>query len=303
MPEVLLSDLQFSADSTCFAGSPAKGCLVIWRTDSPIPQASLIIPETGRYALDPGHHRIFAGTWEHGLYCFDVPSGCLLWHRLDLAGIGHVRVSPAFPGSVFITTSIDDWRIDEPGGFTGVMELDGTDGKSIWKAAGVGNVFLHPDKPVILAEDEVKEKLLLLDKRRKKMAVIPKLNFGLLDVAFQSDLFATAEGERGLRLINNRGKVMLSYLPPSRESNFLALSFSGDELFYFDSWERNFVGRLNVETGKLLSEYEVPEPRDICFAHSGRLFVSSQGRVCRTSDGSEIFRLHFPDGLHPAQLT
>jgi hypothetical protein len=121
---------------------------------------------------------------------------------------------------------------------------------------------------------------------QKKAGSIGMSNFAVMDVAFSDALIALAEGKTGVRVIDHRGKLVSSYVPPGRHPNCIGVAFSGNVLHVHDSWDGSYVLTLNPTSGELLSEYKRSAGGDLCFINEGSSFVNVRGEVCRSSDGA-----------------
>jgi WD40 repeat protein len=237
-----------------------------------------------RIAIEPKTSLLVSGTWEDGLTCYDYSVDRVSWRRDDLIGIQAVALSPAFESSVFVAVEAPDYRVDEPGIFSGVVELDIHTGQTKWQADEAESIYLHPRIPVLVLTSRANRLVRILDASRKQTGSIPMIYFAVLDVAFKDNLIALAEGQKGARLIELSGQVLFCHCPTSRQPNCLNLAFEGDVLNIIDSWDNTFVTRLDA-TGRILHEYTRDNHTDVCFIRDGGRFVDSYGNVCFSSDG------------------
>jgi hypothetical protein len=241
----------------------------------------------GRLALDPTSSRAFSGTWEAGLTCYDYAEHRVVWHRADLIGIQRVDFSPAFPSSLFVALEAPDYRVDEPGIFSGVVELDAATGRSLWRTDYADTVFLHPSRPLSVLVDRGERIIRILDDSHRMLSSIPMTYFAVLEVAFHGERIALAEGGEGIRLADTRGTILASHRPPSRKANCLRVSFvsGADALAVFDSWEGSYITLLNG-AGQVITEYQRESHEDVCFIGDGTRFLDAQGHVCQTANGA-----------------
>jgi len=275
----------------------SEGVISIWNTKQRKFVASAKPGFKGgrqRYAIDPFNHLIYSGTWEDGLTCFDYGSDRVVWHRDDLVGIQRVEISGAFPTSLFVTLEAPDYRLDEPGVFSGAIEIEAKSGKEIWRATRGDNVYAHPEKPILLIQRQGDRQLDILNGERKLIGSAAMLNFAILDVAFGSESIALAEGAKGTRVIDYEGKT-ISENVPDRKPNCIDITFDEGLVCVFDSWEDSFVTLIDPASGKAVSEYKRDSHGDICFVENGSRFVDFRGRLFRTRDGK-------PDGELKAQV-
>jgi len=239
-----------------------------------------------RMAIDPASSCIFSGTWEEGLTCYDFATERVIWHRNDLIGIQRVDFSHAFHTSLFVALEAPDYRVDEPGVFSGVVELDARNGRTRWKTDDADSVYLHPDRPVMVLTNRADRMLRIFDGSRKLLGSTPMAYFAILDVAFHGEQIAFAEGAEGIRLTDLRGKILASYRPQSRQPNCLRVAFTevADAVIVFDSWDATFVTRLDG-AGRFVNEYQRDSHGSVCFFRKGTRFLDIDGRICRTADG------------------
>jgi WD40 repeat protein len=289
MPNHILA-MRASADGRLFGTSSDDETIKVWDAVTLTEIASIRPGFSGgedRLALDPTSSRVFSGTWEAGLTCYDYTEHREVWRRADLIGIQRVDFSPAFPSSLFVALEAPDYRVDEPGVFSGVVELDAATGRLLWRTDDADTIFLHPSRPLSVLVDRRERIIRILDDSRRLIGSTPMIYFAVLEVAFHGEVIALAEGGEGIRLIDTRGRVQASHRPPSRESNCLRISFVGgaDALAAFDSWEGSYITRLDG-AGQVVAEYERESHEDVCFIGDGTRFLDAQGRVCRTATGA-----------------
>lgn len=240
-----------------------------------------------RFVIDPGASKIFSGTWETGLSCYDYAVHKRLWHRKDLIGIQRVDISQAFPNSLFVAVETPDHRVDEPGMFTGILELDRTSGTELWRGSYFGDMYLHSDKPVIVIEDGAEKMLRILDKGKRPLGSTKLANFAVLDVAFHGDKIALAEGAKGVRVLDLHGAVAFQYRPADRKPNCIEITFDSNSgnLAVSDSWDGAFVTILDPISGKVIHEYKQSQGGLACFVQGGSCYINHRGQMFRTSDG------------------
>ena len=238
-----------------------------------------------RYIVDPLDHTIYSGTWEDGLTAFDYMSEKQLWKRKDLIGIQRVDLSPAFPTTLFVTLETPDYRVDEPGVFSGIVELDRESGKTVGKSDRGDDVYAHPDRPILVIEDRAGDRIRILNARRKETASTEMLNFAVLDLAFSGELIALAEGGKGTRVIDTSGKTISRNVPDDRKPNCISVTCCAEHVVVYDSWEAAFITIIDPKSGKTVSEYERETGGDPCFIDGGTRFVDGYGRVFHTIDG------------------
>jgi hypothetical protein len=282
--------MRTSADGRLLCTSCDHHWVTIWETKT-LREITAVQPGFSggeqRLAIDPQTARILSGTWEEGLTCYDYSADRIIWRRADLIGIQQVALSPAFASSVFVALEAPDHRVDEPGIFTGIVELDARTGETQWQIEAANSIHLHPRMPVLVLTDHADRLVRIYDASRKSLGSTPMVHFAILDIAFQDDWIALAEGAKGIRIVALDGKVRTSCCPISHESNCLRVSFEGDQrvLNVFDSWDRSFITRLDATTGNVLGEYARENQTEVCFIDDGRRFVDACGQVCRSSDG------------------
>lgn len=287
---LFLRDIGASCDGTHVAARLNDGEITIWSTDSPKPVAHCKPGFSGsksRYQLDPSRGLIYSGTWEKGLTCFDYRNHKVIWRRKDIIGIQTVNISTALPNSVFLTLEAPDHVRWYQKAVWGVAELDALTGKTR-SVKPIGDwLWVHPEKPVMVTTNcgGGKNVIQLYHADQKEAGSIGMSNFAVMDVAFSDDLIALAEGKTGVRVIDYRGKLVSSYLPPGRHPNCIRLAFSGRYLHVHDSWDGSYLLTFNPTSGELLSEYSRASGGDVCFINDGSSFVNVRGEVCRSRDG------------------
>jgi len=277
-----------SPDSHHFGASLNKEEITLWETQSFSKIATMRPGFSGgrqRYIVDPLDHIIYSGTWEEGLTAFDYMSEKQVWRRKDLIGIQRVDLSPAFPTSIFVTLETPDYRVDEPGVFSGIVELERATGKTVWRTRNGDDVYTHPERPVLVIQDRAADKIRILNEERKETASTKMLNFAVVDLAFSDGLIALAEGAKGTRVIDLNGKTISRNLPKGRKPNCIRITFSGDHVCVYDSWEGAYITIIRPESGKTESEYERESGGDPCFIDDGARFVDAFGRVFHSQDG------------------
>ena len=291
---ILLRDIRASYDSHYFAASLENESITIWRSDAPVPIATVQPGFSGgknRHFTDPVNRLIYSGTWEDGLTCYDYEDNRVAWHRRDLIGIQTVGLSAGFPSSVFVTLEAPDCRLDEPGVISGIVELDAKDGSTKWKAENGGRVFVHPRQPLLVVQDRRNNLVRFLGGDKNLIGSVPMVNFAIIDVGFANNTIALAEGSKGVRVLDLKGTLLSQYAPKDRKPNCIDVAFSGDYLIVFDSWEGTFVTIIEPATGKVIAEYERESHGSICFIDDGSRFVDSSGLICRSVDGQPETKL------------
>ena len=285
---ILLRDIRASYDSHHFGASLKKGAITIWCSDSPTPITTVRPGFSGgqnRHFIDPVNRLIYSGTWEDGLTCFDYTDNRTVWHRSDLIGIQTVDLSAGFPNSLFVTLEAPDYGLDEPGVISGIVELAADDGRTKWTTEDGDWIYAAPKHPILVLQDRCDKMVRILDAGRNEIGSTPMVHFAIADVAFSEQMIALAEGEKGVRILNNKGEVISQYAPQGRKPNCIRVTFSGDRVIVFDSWEGSFVTTINPTTGEVVSEYQRQSHGTICFIDGGTRFVDPAGRVCRSIDG------------------
>jgi hypothetical protein len=271
-----------------FGASLEKETITIWRSDSAFPITTVKPGFSGgesRHFIDPVNRLIYAGTWEDGLTCFNYIDDRVVWYRGDLIGVQSVDLSAGFPSSVFVTLEAPDHRLDEPGILSGILELDAEDGSVKWTANHGDWGFLHPRQPLIVIQDRRNNVVRILDDQKNEVGSIPMVHFAVIDVDFGQEMIALAEGEKGVRILDDRGALLSHYAPRSRKSNCIRVAFNEGRLIVFDSWDGSFVTIIDPCTGKLIAEYERQFHDHICFIDGGSRFIDSSGQIFRTNDG------------------
>src|SRR5688572_26177967 len=220
--------MRASADGQLVGTSSDDEAIKLWKAAAFTEVASITPGFSGgeeRVALDPASSRVFSGTWESGLTCYDYAEHRVVWHRADLLGIQRLDYSPAFPSSVFVALEAPDDRVDEPGIFSGVVELDATTGGERWRTKSANTVFLHPARTLFVLVDSGEAVIRILDHSHRVLGSTPMTYFAVLAVAFYGERIALAEGGEGVRLIDIGGRVLASHRPPSRKPNCLHVAF------------------------------------------------------------------------------
>src|SRR4030095_2951778 len=165
MPNHILA-MRASADGRLLGTSSDDDAVKVWDAAA-LSEIARIKPGFSggedRLALHPTSSRVCSGTWEGGLTCYDYAEHRVLWHRADLIGIQRVDFSPAFPSSLFVALEAPDYRVDEPDVFSGVVELDATTGRSLWRTDDADTVFLHPSRPLAVLVDRGERIIRILD--------------------------------------------------------------------------------------------------------------------------------------------
>lgn len=285
---ILLRDIRASYDSHHFGASLVKESITIWRSDSPTPVTTVRPGFSGgenRHFIDPVDRLIFSGTWEDGLTCFDYADNRTVWHRSDLIGIQTVDLSAGFPGSVFVTLEAPDYRLDEPGVISGIVELAAEDGRTKWTTEDGDWIYANPTQPILVLQDRCDKTVRILDVTRNEIGSAPMVHFAIIDVGFSDQMIALAEGEKGVRILNNKGELISRYAPQGRKPNCIRVAFSEDRVIVFDSWDGSYVTTIDPTTGEVVSEYQRESHGTICFIDGGARFVDPSGTICRSIDG------------------
>src|SRR4051794_40539670 len=104
MPTDILA-MRAAADGRLVATSSDDETVKIWEAPA-FTEVARIKPGfdggESRLALDATSSRVFSGTWEAGLTCYDYAEHRVVWQRADLLGIQGVDCSPAFPSSICV---------------------------------------------------------------------------------------------------------------------------------------------------------------------------------------------------------
>jgi outer membrane protein assembly factor BamB len=267
--------------------------VTVWNSMSLSPEGSvagITGDSSGRIAINPRKSLLFAGTWEHGIRCLNYRTGEVLWHRRDLLGVQHVDCGYAFSESVFVGLTTDDWRIDSPGTFDGVVELDAATGAEKWRTKLGDEMYVHPTLPMLLIFDGVAQKLLILDEARKTVARAKVPHFGLLGVAFSDSCAALAVGQAGLQVISlKNGRQIYAWKPNTRITNCIDIAFDevSGTLAVRDDWSEVWMSLLDARSGRLISEYQI-NLSDGCFITGGTRFVDTGGHVIATRTGETV---------------
>ena len=242
--------------------------------------------------IDAERQAVYSGVWEGGLSCYDYAANEARWHRADLFGIQKVEVSPAFPSSLFVTLETPDYRVDERGAFTGVMELDVATGMTKWQMSDADYAFVHPTRAILVLVDEGEEVVRVLDGSRRLRGSTEMTYFAVVDIAFSHAVMSLAEGKEGVRVVDFDGKVLATHKPRSREMNCIQAAFIGrtDTVAVVDKWESTFMTILDGD-GRVVTEYERTNHLDICFISQGTRFLDQEGMVFGTGNGALIARL------------
>lgn len=285
---IYLSDLRASFDAKHFGASLEDGSVTIWRSDSQFPITTVQPGFSGgehRHFIDPVNRVIYSGTWLDGLTCFDYAENRIVWHRKDLIGIQTVDLSIGFPASVFVTLNAPDYKLNEPGVISGIVELAARDGSTKWTTEDGDWVHVDPRQPLLVIQDRYNRVVRILDATKKEVGSAPMINFAVIDVGFSKDMIALAEGVKGVRVLDHRGSVISRYLPRNRKPNCIRVAFHEDHLIVFDSWKGSFVTIVDPDTGKLVAEYEREFHDTICFIDNGSRFVDKSGQIFRSTNG------------------
>ncbi|MFT6242097.1 MAG: hypothetical protein ACJAQT_004200 [Akkermansiaceae bacterium] len=264
-----------SPDSHHFCASLNNEEITVWGTREFNKIATMRPGFSGgreRYIVDPLDHIIYSGTWENGLTAFDYMSEKQQWKRKDLIGIQRVDLSPAFPTTIFVTLEAPDYRVEEPGIFSGIVELERKTGKTVWKSDKGDDVYLHPDRPILVVQDRVEDRIRILNERREETASTEMLNFALIDLAFSGELIALAEGAKGTRVLDTSGKTISRNIPAGRKPNCTRVAIFRDHVCVYDSWENSFITIIDPKSGKTVSEYKMETGGDPCFIDNGARF-------------------------------
>ena len=285
---VFLRDTRASFDSRHFGASLEEESITIWRSDSPDPITTVQPGFSGgrnRHFIDPLNRLIYSGTWENGLTCFDYADNRIVWRRNDLIGIQTVDLSAGFPASVFVTLEAPDYRLDEPGVISGIVELAAQDGRTKWATEDGGWVYADPRQPLLLIQDRCNDIVHILDADKNEVGSTPMIHFAIIDVGFSQDMIALAEGAKGVRILDHKGSVISQYSPNNRKPNCIRVAFSDDYLIVFDSWKGSFVTIIEPDTGKVVMEYKRESHGTICFIDKGSRFIDPSGQICRSING------------------
>lgn len=219
--------------------------------------------------------------------CFDYRAQKVIWSRKDIIGIQTVNISTALPNSVFLTLEAPDYRMSDPSAVSGIAELDSLTGKTNWVSSTGHWLYLHPNKPILVVQDGGPGgSVRILTPEKKELGKIKMVHFSIIDVGFSGDLIALAEGSKGVRVIDFKGRLVSSYVPRNREPYFVAAAFDDGKLRAHDSWDGAFIVTIDPASGKLLSEYKRTQSGDVCFIDDGKRFVTSRGEICLSSDGT-----------------
>lgn len=299
---ILLRDTRASCDTHYFAASLARKSISIWRSDSTCPIATVQPGFSGgknRHFIDPVNRLIYSGTWEDGLTCYDYAENRVVWHRSDLIGIQTVNLSAGFPSSVFVTLEAPDYRLDEPGVISGIVELSGQDGSTMWKAEDGDWIYVHPRQPLLVIQERCNDLVRFLDSEKNLIGSAPMVNFAIIEVGFAENMIALAEGAKGVRILDYNGTLISQYAPKMRRPNVIGAAFSGGCLNVFDSGDDAFVTIIEPATGRVITEYKRESRERICFIDDGTRFVDSSGLICRSVDGQPETKLQAEQAMPP----
>lgn len=283
--------MRAGSDTNFFGVSNEHESITVWDA---LERAKVCVARPGfkggreRFVIDPCTSKIFSGTWEAGLTCYDYGLNKVLWRRRDLIGIQKVDISPVFPDSLFISLETPDHRTRGRGMFTGIVELERASGKSgRWAGSYFGKTYLHPFSPFFIVIDGAKKMVRVMDGDKKILVSVQMANFAVLDATFDKDKVALAEGKMGVRVVDLEGKVVSSYCPSNRHPNCCRVAFdsSNGMVAVSDSWDGAFVTIIDPATGRVVHEYQGPAGGDICFINDGRSFLDARGQIFRTADG------------------
>ncbi len=285
-----LRDLGASCDTRHIGASLTEGEITFWRSgkDEPIVRCNPgFSGGASRYQIDPVRGVVYSGTWENGVTCYDYQSQKVLWHRKDIIGIQTVNLSTRLPESVFLTIEAPDYRRWFQKPVSGIAELDAKTGKTKWLKPLGDWLWVHPHKPVLVATDRGRNDVVrIYDADRKELGKTKMVNFAVIDMAFSDDLIALAEGKKGVRIIDYKGRLVSSYAPVDREPNCTSLAFADGRLHVHDSWEGAFIFTLDPVSGQLISVYKRPAGGEVCFINDGSGFVNRRGEIYRSSDAT-----------------
>jgi hypothetical protein len=285
-----------SHDGQYFAGCTDAGLIRIWDATDLSLVATLYNSFEDcdlRMAIDPENHLLFSGAWDEGLSCHNYLTGAHLWHRDDVPGIQKVDYTRGFSASIHIAAEIRETEPDETTVLYGVIELDSRSGKMLWRDPDAYSMFLHPSDAWVVMENRDDRTLSILDGSKQIRGSLGMAYFAIMDVAFNGDLIAVAEGTEGVRIIDRQGKVLARLIPTNRECHFIQAGFdrsTGNWLF-MDNEEDSFLAIVDGKSGKLLSERQGGSWSDVNLIGDGSRFVDSEGQVHRTSDGEVLAQL------------
>ena len=297
IPEFLMSEFRAfytSHDGQYFAGCTDEGLIRVWNAADLSLVATLYNSFEDcslRMAIDPGNHLLFSGAWDEGLSCHDYMTGAHLWHRDELPGIQKVDYACGFPSSIHVAAEVPGTEPDETTALEGVIELDSRTGKIIWQDKEVSSMFLHPSDALVVIENRRDRQMSILDGSKKICGSLGMAHFTIMDVAFNGDLIAVAEGTHGLRIIDRQGKVLVRHIPTDRECHFIRVRFdhSSGNWSFVDQHDEAILVTLDGKSGRLLNE---------CRSNSwgspigdGSRYVDYEGQVCRLGDGEVLARL------------
>ncbi len=292
----LFYDLKTIRSGTIYAGSDNHRDIEVWDINGPRCLGVLRNAFEGgseRIAVTPDGKRCFTGCWEGGVSCFDVGSGRQLWHREDILGVQHVRYSTSIPGSVFLGAETEDYRIDEPDTFDGIMELDAADGSEIWRYTSADKIFVLDDLLILVDQREGERIIRFFDPAKQELACFPMMHNAVLSADYFDGVVALAERDEGVRLIAKDGSMLAHYRHPKRDCHCIDVCFVQDagRVCVVDN-DPEVGGGVSVTAldgeGAFASEYFRDYWGNADFLKRGSVYLDSRGNIFNAIDGREI---------------
>lgn len=234
-----------------------------------------------------------------GVAAYDARSGVELWRRKDLKLVQTVDPMPVDSkqrAQIGIACEESDCSRPRLRGSRDYRVLDAASGRGLWSLRDVRRLFSHPSSSRAVAVDRDGGASLLVLERTEDRADLGAPRF-LLDVAFEQDRLALAEGMTDVRCVDSRGRT--SWTWPSDGSPVNAIRVARHEptgcWVVMDFSKRVSLVLLDAD-GKLVDRSPEwwPGGSDGEFLAGARFFISMDGTVRSVPRAEILWRFDPP---------
>lgn len=281
-------DLKSVRTGTIYAGSSNRRDVEVWDVLGPRCLGIVKNAYDGgkeRIIVTPDGKHLFTGRWDGGVSCFEVATGRRVWHREDIRGVQHVRYSSEFPDSLFLAAVTEDYRVNKPNTFDGIMELSATDGTELWRRTSTHKVFLAHG--LLILADRAYRQIRVLDPRKNEVSSFSMVHFSVLDVDSSDGLLAFAEGRKGIRLVSPNGRTLASYQHPHRETHCIDVAFveGMERICVIDNKLGAGITTILDRRANYMSEYKGDWRGPVDFLMNGSVYIDGHGTVYDSLSG------------------
>ena len=182
-----------------------------------------------------------------------------------------------------------------------VERVDAHSGVTVEMLAQTGRYFDGPNEYALLASSRGPNYVIV---QHDHKVSVPKLTFGLLDVAFTSRSVCISESTGPVRCVDYRtGVEFWRYTPPGG-SHALKLHYNSLDGFlygvvwHYEKGQFRYLVRLDPQTGEASSVRNLNSAEEV-FADATQQLVTSSGEIVDLSKGEKVGEMAFPRKEYP----